>query len=469
MPLDQSFMLADVSRDGSAVALLRRDEAGQIGVWISSPPGAAPKKYEPAPFEARGFLNIPLLIFSPDARQLLLSWTPETSEVWLLPYPPDRATPPRRILDDLVSAAPLGTMLAAWMPDSRHLVAGTKPADAAARLYIADTVTGRFRALSSGTRDQIWPAVSPDSDKLAFVEGDRDFDIVTVDLKTAGVTPLIATNRSEQMPSWSAATPALVYVTDRNEGPEIWLHERDQPDRPLVTARDFPQGATQWFMGPELSPDGSRVIYLWGEAHSSGPARLWMSAVAGGGPVPLVPEEASVRAFTGTWSPDGNWYVYRTLEGGVESIRKVRTSGQGQSEILKSNVRRAGAQWVPIWSPRGDWILYPDVGNKLMSVDGRTTRDLGPNAACAFARDGRRLYCLRDPQPDGSRQLVSLDLDKAGEQMIGRVPAEYVPNNGLAPALHLTLTPDGSAITYSVLESSTNLWLVEGLDSVPLP
>jgi hypothetical protein len=283
------------------------------------------------------------------------------------------------------------------------------------------------------------------------------------------VTPLIATNRNEQMPAWSTGVPALVYVTDRNGGPEIWLHESGKPDRPLVTARDFPQGTTQWFMGPELSPDGNRVIYLRGEAQSSGPARLWMSAVAGGAPVPLIREELSARAFTGTWSPDGSWYVYRTIEGGAESIRKVRTSGQGQSEVLKSSVRRVGALSVPVWSPSGDWILYPDAGNKLMSVDGQTTRDLGPNAACAFARDGRRLYCLRDQRLDGSRQLVSLDLDGAGEQLIGNVPAEYVPNNALAPALHLTLTPDDSAITYSVLESSTNLWLVEGLRSVPLP
>ena len=63
------------------------------------------------------------------------------------------------------------------------------------------------------------------------------------------------------MPAWASKEPALVYVTDRNGAAEIWLHKPGQPDRPLVTARDFPPDTTQWFMGPSLSPDATRVIY----------------------------------------------------------------------------------------------------------------------------------------------------------------------------------------------------------------
>ena len=76
--------------------------------------------------------------------------------------------------------------------------------------------------------------------RLVFQELTTDLDVVSVDLATAAVTPLIATQRSEQMPAWAAADAAMVYVTDRNGPPEIWLHTPGQPERPVVTARDLP-------------------------------------------------------------------------------------------------------------------------------------------------------------------------------------------------------------------------------------
>jgi len=124
---------------------------------------------------------------------------------------------------------------------------------------------------------------------------------------------------------------------------------------------------------------------------------------------------------------------------------------------------------VPVWSPAGDWILYDGGGLKLTSVDGKNGRDLGENALCTFARDGQRLFCLRDPPADGSRALISMNLEGAAERLIGTVPAEQVPRNSLGPALRLTLTPDGKSVTYSIVKPSLNLWLIEGLATVPSP
>ncbi len=60
-------------------------------------------------------------------------------------------------------------------------------------------------------------------------------DIVTLDLGTAAVTPLIDTKRSEQMPAWAAREATLVYVTDRNGAAEIWFRE---PGRQRSTRGD---------------------------------------------------------------------------------------------------------------------------------------------------------------------------------------------------------------------------------------
>ncbi len=106
------------------------------------------------------------------------------------------------------------------------------------------------------------------------------------------------------MPAWAARGSALVYVTDRNGEMEIWMRKPGQPDRPLVTPRDFPPGTTDSFMGPSLSPEGTRVIY--GHLPREGQPALWMSAVAGGPPVRVV-KGAIGGEDPGSWSPDGNW------------------------------------------------------------------------------------------------------------------------------------------------------------------
>jgi serine/threonine protein kinase/Tol biopolymer transport system component len=454
---------ASVSRDGTALAWLHRGDDGVNSIWISAPPGATPKPYEPAPFASRVVFNAPTVKFSPDGKQILLIRNSDNTgeEAWLMPYPADATKPPHRILQGLPAFG--GTPQFSWMPDNRHIVLSTTPGGAPAQLYMADTVSGAFAVFSGGTRAQILPAVSPDGSKLVFVEPATDYDIVSVDLAAAAVTPLITTQRSEQMPAWASRESALVYVTDRSGAPEIWLHKPGQPDRPLVTARDFPRDTTQWFMGPSLSPDATRVIYT--RVERAGPGRLWMSAVAGGSPVRLVKSSAETD-FAGSWSPDGNWFVYLHIQEGRASLNKVKTTGQAEPMVLKADVKGLGG-WVPVWSPSGDEILYSDGVVKLISPDGKTTRDLSSTSASvyAFSADGQTLYGIRRASAD-HMELFSMSVAGGTEKTIGSLGPEYLPVSSLAPALRLSLTPDGKSVAYSTRKSTSNLWLAEGVDAV---
>ena len=172
----------------------------------------------------------------------------------------------------------------------------------------------------------------------------------------------------------------MVYVTNRSGYPEIWLHRPGQPERPLVTARDFPPDTTQGLSAPTLSPDATRVIYVRSQRLDIRP-QLWISAVAGGAPVRLLKSSADF-AHAGSWSPDGNWFVYwHSTQGGKLSLNKVKTTGQAEPEVVKADVNIGG--WVPVWSPSGEWILYPDGGVKLISPDGKTTREVSSTSALA--------------------------------------------------------------------------------------
>jgi len=429
------------------------------------------QRYEPAPFESPLLVNTPRLAFSPDGRQLLLMWNPVDGEqAWLLPYPPDPARPPRRVLLELPTFR--GTPSFSWMPDSRYIVVSTAEPGRPLSLYVADTESGAFRLLEgvAGTAGLRSPVVAPDGKKLVVTEAYGDFDIVTLDLNTAAVTPLIATNRGEHMPAWAAREPALVYVTDRNGGSEIWLHESSPGDRPVVTERDFTSGVTYFFMAPDVSPDLSRVAYIRVESDAAGGAvssNLWMSSLAGGLPIRLTSDAERIEQ-PGSWSPDGKWFVYTVVGADNRSmtLRKVRTLGQADSEILAKGEPESDA--IPIWSPDGRWILYDDMGLKLISADGGAPRALGlRNTVCAFARDAELLHCI--PYRTPAMALVNVDFTGRIVREVGPVAAEHRPQTNGTPALRLSLTPDGTGVTYSVARPVIQLLLVEGLEKVALP
>jgi Tol biopolymer transport system component/tRNA A-37 threonylcarbamoyl transferase component Bud32 len=449
--------LLSISPDNQSVAYFYPGDEGRYGVWISSPPTAAPKRYLPDPYATKDIFNRPKLKFSPDGKQilLLLNAGRQREETWLLPYPADPSRPAHRVLTDLQSAG--GTPVACWMPDSRHVVlALSTKGDSSEQLWLADTVSGEYHALTSGTTSRSSPAVSPDGQRLIFKEGTGSYDIVSVDLKNAAVHPLIATERDELMPSWAANKPLLTYVTDRNGPQEIWLHTADNADRPLVTARDFPGAALQWLMGPALSPEGDRVVYtridIGGKAN-----RLWISAVAGGTPVPLTNDEASSE-FPGSWSLDGSWFVYVCFQDGKPNLMKVKTSGQAAPVVLKADVTYDN-EAVPLFSPDGALIL---LGETVYSADGKTSRLLGDHHSqgYVFASDGKRIYGLR-PLGDGE-QLFSVELAAGTEKVIGNLGGEYRPRSNLNPSTHFSVTPDGRSITYAIGKFKENLWMLEG-------
>jgi len=277
LPFDMSARA--ISSDAKTLVAFRKGNDGRFGLWISSPPGSPLRKYAPEPFASREIYNDPQVEFSPDGKHLLLiaNLDRHREEAWLMPYPPDSSHPPRQVIPNLQSFG--GTPPFSWLPDNRHVVLSLSPSrDVSNQLWMADTVTGQLRAITSSTSGPNSPAVSPDGKKIIFDSATGSFDIVSVALSDARVHRLIATERDEYLPAWAAKQPVMAFLTNRNGPLEVWIHREGAADRPLVTARDFPTGTTQWFAGPALSPEADRVIYTRVESLGGG-NHLWISAV----------------------------------------------------------------------------------------------------------------------------------------------------------------------------------------------
>ena len=110
-------------------------------------------------------------------------------------------------------------------------------------------------ALERGTRGKRDPVVSPSGDAFVYTDLEANFDVVTLDLRTADVTPLIDSLR------WSRCRhgrrPLLRRCSFTSPPPTMRprtrLHQPPQPDRPLVTARDSSTKTTA-LLSPALSP-----------------------------------------------------------------------------------------------------------------------------------------------------------------------------------------------------------------------
>jgi Tol biopolymer transport system component len=466
----------DVSRNGQAMAYIARGADGRAGVFTAALPTGEASWYIADSFATRDLRANPFLRFSPDGTQLLLWWNAGrgAEEAWILPFPPDSANPPRRVLERMPVI--FGTPEFSWLPDNRHVVVSGGPEHrrpGPRELFVADTRSGRFKLLLSGTSAKRHPVVSPNGAAFVYTDLEANYDVVTFDPQTSGVTPVVDSLRWEQMPAWAAQAPVLAYITAPDNAPEVWLHEPGRPDRPFATRAHFPDEETTFFEAPAPSPDGRHVIYQRVAGPNAKSSHLWMSGVDGSRPERLT--TSTDWETGGSWSPDGQWFAYFVQEDGLNVLKKARTSGQATPEIvLAGHEDERGLFWLPVWSPDGEWILVPDRGI-LVSADGSETRSLGldprTQSCWVFAPKAPELYCIDAPQDDGRYPLVARGLDGGLIRTIGSLTEQLIPRATLfPPALRFSPTPDGNGLTYSVLAgATTNLWLMEGLDELELP
>src|SRR5579864_6773606 len=265
--LKGDFAAAALSPDGKALVVWVTNDASRKAIpklQVSSPPGAALKKYEPVLFESEGSFTPVYLRFSPDGRHLLLSETETSgSEIWLLPFPGGNAVrvKPKRLLR--TSLAGFNATYPGWMPDSRRVVLSFgSPAHPHQQLWMADTATDRVEAITADEGRKMTPSVSPDGKKIAYSSEVFNYDVVEMPVEGGPVRPLVATSQDELFPAWSPVGSRLAYVTNRSGRTEIWLKEgQDGWERPLVTQRDFPDDETSGLVTLAFAPDATRLAY----------------------------------------------------------------------------------------------------------------------------------------------------------------------------------------------------------------
>jgi Tol biopolymer transport system component len=225
-----------------------------------------------------------------------------------------------------------------WSPDGRWVVYSSYRNDAV-ELWLLDVASGASRALTMNGAVNVEPRFSPDGKRIVFVSTQYHgrFHIFVGDLSNTGlanVTRLSGETKSdlpryyyspfdhEISPVWSRDGHDIIYVSNRNHlygTGGFWRMSAI----PGATPTEIHYEETNWRARPDVSPDGSRIVfssYLGRSWHN-----LWLMPAGGGDAFPI--GYGNWDQTYPRWSPAGDQVAFISNQSGNTQIDIERIPG----------------------------------------------------------------------------------------------------------------------------------------------
>lgn len=213
--------------------------------------------------------------------------------------------------------------------------------------------------LTSGTWDDIQPALSPDGSMVAFSSHRAgQWDLYKMNLSTGETNQITDDLAYDGAPDWSPDGEWLTYETYIDNNLEIAIIPADGSLEPTrVTSNPSADFAPKW------SPAGRMIAFT---SDRSGGNDIWIIDLDKIG-------DARYQNFTRNpvvdqgypdWSPEGSEIAWTSSQNGVPSMYRMSVEGDVSPTYM-------GYGHLPIWSPDGKYVLatfiIPD--NQYLSIN----------------------------------------------------------------------------------------------------
>lgn len=247
--------------------------------------------------------------------------------------------------------------------------------DGSFNIYRMDLRTREETALTRGTSNELYPAVSPDGARIAFMsDQDGDYDLYVMNADGSGVRRLTSNEINDRTPAWSPDGEWIVFASDvRGDGAhDLYRVRADGSDlSELYTSGDL-NSAPQW------SADGASILFTGGSRSDAATWEILRLDVASGDVMALTNND--VKDWGAIFAPDGS-ILYLTGGEGHAAVARMDADGGNAATLYDG----AGYEWGVSVSPAGDLIAFTsDVSGRdeiyLMNADGTNVRpvtDLG--------------------------------------------------------------------------------------------
>jgi Tol biopolymer transport system component len=235
-----------------------------------------------------------------------------------------------------------------WSPDGRWAIYSSYRDDAM-ELWILDLSSGATHALTHNGAVNVEPRFSPDGKRIVFTSTayHKRFHVFVADIAAGELSHLrrLTGERKSGLPRyyysafdheinpvWTRDGHDIVYVSNRDHiygTGGFWKISADKgagldedADRSSA-AREFHYEETNWKARPDISPDGSRIVYssYLGQSWHN----LWLLPAGGGDAFPLAYGDWDMTYPR--WSPDGTRVAFISNESGGTAIGVVKVPG----------------------------------------------------------------------------------------------------------------------------------------------
>jgi serine/threonine protein kinase len=317
-------------------------------------------------------------------------------------------------------------------------------------LWAFDAKSRTSRRVSSGLEQYTALAATADGLRIAASVVKPQINLWSVPITTGiveekRVAAFPLPNVRAQAPRFGGGS--LYYLSSRDGAEGLWSYRDGQ-------ALEIWKGSDGALLSPPaVSANGSSIAFA---LTRNGKQQMHVIAADGTGLRPLS-SDVDVRGTT-SWSPDGQWIVAAGSDHDGAGLFKLPASGGSPIRIAR------GQSLDPVWSPRGDLIVYCGTQvftlTSLLAVhpDG-TAVDL---PEIRVQRNGERVRFL----PDGTGLVYMLGSTLAGQDFwlldLSTMSSRRLTSlNNPAAMRTFDITPDGSRIVFDRLRENSELLLID--------
>ena len=269
-----------------------------------------------------------------------------------------------------------------FAPDGKSLAFVRVSADNSQDLFVAPTTGGKPQQITFDRKTIHSLAWSADGTEIFFVSlrGNNQPNVWRV-TATGGEPELIATGNNKDITNLAVSRDGKTFAFVENTlNLDIWRTEKNQPDKKFI-------GSTYNEFSPDLSPDGSRLIFI---SNRTGKTEIWMSD-AGGKNLRQITDSESVIAEP-HFSPDGSQITYYVKTDGNADIFSISPDGGAARRLTADESEERS----PVWSADGASVYF--ISNRTGEMNIWKMSATGGEAV-QITRQG--VFQIVAAQPDG--------------------------------------------------------------------
>jgi len=262
-----------------------------------------------------------------------------------------------------------------WIPDLKAF-AGFLSLDGQENLYLLDAQGNVEQHLTSALASGSTLAYSSAAKQFAFTCVRSDLDICTVSIHGGEISNLSDLPSRESSPDWSPSGEQILFVSNRDVVPDVWVMNRDGSDVQHLTATGQPHGSPHW------SPDGGKILFTSQRDYNW---EVYVMDANGRNPVNLTNDP--MMDIEPQWSPDGEYIAFRSNRTGDDDIYTMKIDG---TELVNLTNSPGSNENTFTWSPDSEQVLYTsdadgDWDIYIVNRDGTEPTNLTNNTNDDFA------------------------------------------------------------------------------------